>query len=404
MKKTILIVGAGVLALALPGGAGEWTQFRGPGGSGATEEKGLPVRWSAADNVRWKVALPGRGLSAPVIAKGRVVVTACSGYRQQRLHVHCYREDDGTKLWERHFAATGNTQCHPKTSMAAPTPACDGRAVYALFACGDLAALDLDGNLLWYRSLAGDYPDLTNQVGMAASPVVWKDVLLVPMENAGDSFAAGLDTRTGKNRWRAKRAREINWVSPIVLERDGGAEAVFQTPRDVTAYEPRTGRVLWSLADRGTSEIASPAQGEGLLFVAGRDFLALQPGPGGAAPVAVWKSGKLGSGFTSPAYHRGRVYVTTSVGLRCADARTGKELWFQRIKGPFSASPVIGDGKAYVTSEEGVVTVVRLGEAPEVLSQNEMGQVLLATPSLAGGAIYLRSDQTLFCIGAKSAK
>src|SRR5947209_14943547 len=158
---------AGLLGCGLAW-AGEWPQFRGPGGTAVSKEMDLPVKWSKTEGLRYRTALPGRGLSNPVIAGGRVYLTACSGYRERRLHVLCYDETTGKKLWERQFAATGNTTCNPSTSMAAPTPATDGKAVYALFACGDLAALDCDGALLWYRSLVGDYPQLTNQVGMAA--------------------------------------------------------------------------------------------------------------------------------------------------------------------------------------------------------------------------------------------
>src|SRR5207245_5271792 len=117
----------------------------------------------------------GRRVSSPVVAAGRVYVTACSGYQQRRLHVLCFDAATGTKQWERQFQATGNTFCHPKTCMAAPTPVTDGARVYALFATGDLAALDREGHLLWYRSLVGDYGTITNQVGLAASPVLWQD-------------------------------------------------------------------------------------------------------------------------------------------------------------------------------------------------------------------------------------
>jgi outer membrane protein assembly factor BamB len=365
----------------------------------------LPVEWSSDRNVRWKVSLPGRGLSCPVITNGRVFVTACSGFKQKRLHVLCFREEDGTKLWERQFTATGNTHCNDKTCMAAPTPATDGKAVYALFATGDVAGLDLAGNLLWYRSLVYDYPDITNQVGMAASPVVSRGVLLLPMENSGDSFAAGLDTGTGKTLWKAERVRTINWVTPLVVEREGRSEAIFQTTSDVTAYDPSTGKLLWSLTGKDTAQVPSPAQGEGLLFVAGRDFLALKPNRDGGAPSVVWKSNRLPLGMTSPVYHQGRVYgLKPNIGLACLDARTGELLWQQRVRGEFSASPVIADGKAYLANENGVVTVVRLGQEPKVLAENDVGQTLLATPAIAGGAIYLRSDKTLFCIGAKKGK
>src|SRR3954454_859248 len=140
--------------------------------------------------------------------------------------------------------------------MAAPTPVSDGKHVFCLFATGDLAALDADGNLLWYRSLARDYPDIGNQVGMAASPVLAGDTLLLPLENAGDSFAAGLDTRTGRNLWRVGRARDINWATPLVLEAPSrGASALFQTGRDVTAYDPHTGKRQWTHQVPGQSSV-----------------------------------------------------------------------------------------------------------------------------------------------------
>src|SRR5262245_19648781 len=217
--------------------AGDWTRFRGPGGVGVSDETGIPTTWSEKENIRWKVDLPGRGLSNPVIAGGRVYVTACSGHEQKRLHVLCFDVRNGKKLWERQFRATGNTGCHEKTNMAAPTPATDGERVYALFATADLACLDKDGDLIWYRSLVGDYPTLSNQVGMAASPIVWKDLVIVPMENVGESFLVGIDKMTGTNRWKTPRPRAINWITPVVRERDGQAEVIFQGDAALTAYD-----------------------------------------------------------------------------------------------------------------------------------------------------------------------
>jgi outer membrane protein assembly factor BamB len=396
MTRTTLAL----LLMAPAAGAGDWTHFRGPGGNPVSDEKGLPAKWDDRENVRWKAALPGRGLSCPVVSGSRVFLTACSGYRQNRLHVLCFSLADGKKLWERQFTATGNTQCNPRTCMAAPTPATDGKAVYALFATGDLAALDLDGNLLWYRSLVRDYPDVTNQVGMAASPVVCGDTLLLPLENAGDSFAAGVDVRTGQNRWKVPRARDINWVTPLVVEQGGRTAAVFATIKDVTAYDPATGKELWAVTDRAPSSTASPVLADGLILVPGEEFLALRPGGEGQTPELAWKSNKLQTEYASPVYHRGKVYVLTRIGLRCADARTGKEIWTQRIPGPFWATPVIADGKAYVANEGGAVTVVELGDRPKVLARNEMNETLLATPAVADGALLFRSDSTLFCVGA----
>lgn len=392
-----------LLVLAPDSKAGDWPQFRGPNGSGVSDETGLPVRWGKDEGLRWKVELPGRGLSNPVIVGGRVFVTACTGPKQDRLHVLCYDEATGKKLWERQLWATGNTFCNAKTCMAAPTPAADGKQVFALFASGDLAALDRDGDLLWYRSLVRDYPTITNQVGMAASPVLLKNVLLVPMENAGESFAAGLDRHTGKNLWKVGRHRDINWVTPLVFANGDRTDAVFQTNRDLTAYDPETGAVRWTYAAGGPSNVASPvAAGDGLLLMAGGEFTALRPGRDRAGPEVVWKSNRIKTGYTSALVYKGRVYTLNASRLTCTELATGKPLWQELVEGQFSASPVAADGKVYVVNEAGETTVFRVtGEQPEVLARNAVEETILATPAVAGGAIYLRSDRHLYCIGEK---
>jgi outer membrane protein assembly factor BamB len=390
------------LLLAARAQAGDWPQFRGPGGTAVSDEKGLPVKWGPARGVRWKAELPGRGVSSPVVAAGRVYVTASSAYRQGRLHVLCFDAASGKKLWERQYASTGSTVCNPKTSMAGPTPVTDGRHVYALFATGDLAALDRDGNLLWYRSLARDYPDMTNQVGMAASPVLAGDTLLLPLENAGDSFALAVDVKTGKNRWRADRYRDINWVTPLVVRANGRTDVLFQTAKEITAYDPRTGKVRWSYAGDGLSSVPSPLAGEGgLIFVAGNAYTALRPGPDGTTPEVVWKTNRIRPGYSTPVVSGGRVYGLTGVNVTCVSAKDGEPVWQQRLKGPFSASPVIGDGKLYAINEQGLTTVVALGEKPKVLATNALDETILATPAISGGAIYLRSDRRLWCVGGK---
>jgi outer membrane protein assembly factor BamB len=388
-------------ALVTMAGAAEWTGFRGPAGSAVSPEKGLPVKWSKTEGLRWKVELPGRGISNPVIAGGRIFLTACSGYRERRLHVLCFDEATGKKLWQRQFAATGNTACHPSTNMAAPTPATDGKAVYALFATGDLAALDRDGTLLWYRSLVGDYPQLTNQVGMAASPVLAGNVLLLPMDNAGDSFAAGIDRRTGKNLWKVKRPRGVNWMTPLLCTSTGRPAALFVNSTAATAFDPETGKIRWTYEAEGLAEIASPAQGEGLLFVPGGQVHALKPRQDGSAPEVVWQAGNLSNGFSSPIYYQGRLYGLTQATVNCVDVADGKEAWKQRIDGPFWASPVIADGKLYAVNNKGRTSVVQLGDRPKVLARNDLDDTINATPAIANGCIYLRSDKYLYCVGAK---
>jgi len=385
--------------------AGDWLQFRGPGGSSVSDETGLPVRWSQTENVRWKTDLPGRGLSCPVIAGGKVYVTACSGFQQTRLHVLCYEATTGNKLWERQFWATGNTMCNDKTCMAAPTPVSDGERIYALFACGDLAAFDANGNLLWYRSLGRDYPALGNNVGMAASPVLCKDVLILPMVNPGDSFVAGLDKYSGRNLWKSERPRDLNWVTPLVVNENGMSEVLFQSARGLTACDPETGRVRWSFTAQKLSEVPSPVQANGLLLVGAGGVLALRPGSETSSASVVWQTGKLASGYSSPLFYEGRVYAVNTAGvLNCADATNGKILWQERLKGKgnqYWASPVVADGKLYAVDEGGTTTVVQIGAQPVVLASNPLNETILATPAISGGAIYLRSDQHLYCIAEK---
>jgi outer membrane protein assembly factor BamB len=397
MNRLAAILGVGLAAAAA--GAGDWTQFRNADGSATADERGLPARWGQAANLRWKAALPGRGLSSPVVAAGKVYVTASSGPEQQRLHVLCFDVKTGKQLWERQFRATGSTLCHPKTNMAAPTPVTDGRRVYALFATCDLVCLDAAGDLAWYRALRHDYPTVSNNVGMAASPVLCRDVLVVQMENAGESFVAGIDTRTGQNRWKVERPRVISWVTPLVVARDEQAAVLVQSPHELTAFDPRTGAKLWGHAAPGLSTIPSPAGGDGLVLAPAGDLLALKVGSPGEAPKEVWRSSRLRAATATPLVYRGRVYALNSAGvLACADAATGKVLWQERAKGPYSASPVAADGKVYLVNEEGTTTVFRAGDEPKMLGTNPLGETILATPSVADGALFLRSDGHLYCI------
>jgi outer membrane protein assembly factor BamB len=387
MKHAIILLG---LLAARPAWAQEWPQFRGPGGRGISEETGFPVEWGKDRGIRWKIDLPGRGLSSPVIAGGRLYVTACTGPEQDRLHVFCFDARSGAKRWERQFRATGSTQCNSKTCMAAPTPAADGTGVFALFATGDLAALDRDGALLWYRSLCGDYPTIGNNVGMAASPVLHDGALLVAMENVGDSFVSGIDARTGANRWKQSRPQKINWTTPLVA----GGLVLFQSPDELAALDPRTGAKRWGVAGKFAS-IPSPVDGGGEIFAPGGPLVALRRD--GAKD---WESAALASATASPSYYQGKLYTINSGGVvACADPKDGTVLWRERAAGPQSASPVFAEGRMYVVSEKGVTTIFQLGDEPKKLAENALEETFVASPALWGGAIYLRSDRALYCIG-----
>jgi outer membrane protein assembly factor BamB len=392
MNRFLLLIAA---SATLSVGA-DWPGFRGVNNSGTSSEANLPTGFSDSSGLRWKATLPGRGVSGVVTLGSKVYVTCSEGVRDDQLHVLCFNAATGEQLWHRQLVATGNTAAHPDTCMAAPTPVADETGVYALFASGDLAAFDTDGTLRWYRALVADYPTITNQLGMASSPVLSKNKLIIPMDNPGESFLAAIDTKTGKNLWKTPRPREVNWVSPILREVAEGQVEVIFPGRELVAYNIDTGAKKWTAKLGGS--IPSPTLVGDLLIAPSGGVTATKLD--GTTTKELWKSVRMQTGMSSPVLYDGKVYGVTSAGIvLCADAKNGTILWDLRVKGKFSASPIAGDGKLYLFSEEGKLITIKLGTEPEILAESETKERGQATPAISGGAIYLRGTKTLFCIG-----
>ncbi|VTT97740.1 Pyrrolo-quinoline quinone OS=Planctomyces limnophilus (strain ATCC 43296 / DSM 3776 / IFAM 1008 / 290) GN=Plim_0258 PE=4 SV=1: PQQ_2: PQQ_2: PQQ_2 [Gemmataceae bacterium] len=380
--------------------AGDWPQFRGPNATGVSDEKNLPVEWSKTKGVAWRAELPGRGASSPVVVGNRVYVTCSSGTRDDRLHVLCFDADTGKQLWHRQLQGTGSTAAHPKTCMAANTPVADDTGVYALFATGDLAAFDADGTLRWYRSLVGDYPTITNAVGMASSPVLAAGRLIVPMDNAGESFVAALDTKYGRNVWKTERPREISWTTPLVRTVESGTELLFSGPKGLTAYDAATGAAHWTFKAGGGSVPVGVLDGDSLYLPVG-GVSRFKIDAKGLAEKPEWAARDARTGYASPLVYAGKVYTADGQGfITCVDAKTGKSLYKERVKGAFSASPVAADGKVYFLNETGACTVIDAkAEGFEVLATNDLGEGSLGTPALARGRVFLRTDKALYAVG-----
>ncbi len=395
--KGMLSFASLVLSAAMVSGA-DWPQFRGPDGSGVANDKDLPETWAPDANVRWKASVPGRSVSSPVVAAGRVYITSASGAQSNKLHVVCFDAKDGKQLWQRRLDATGNTGCHPKSSMAAPTPVANADGVFVLFATADLASFDKDGNLRWYRSLTADYPKIANQVGMASSPILWKDTLLVPMDSDGESFLAGLDAATGRNRWKIERPKDINWVTPALRNIGDKAEVLFVSRFGLTAYDPADGRKIWNYNAEGSTIPTPVVMGDRILMTS-RGLVCLQP-KGDSTPEVVWTSPKLGSGACTPLVYQDCIYNVGDAGvLVCADKK-GKEIWTERLKkGKYWASPIAADGKIFICNDEGICTVVRAGgESANVLATNDLKEEIMGTPAIADGAIYIQTVSKLYCV------
>jgi outer membrane protein assembly factor BamB len=392
-----------VLVSLLVGGSapGDWLQFRGSEVSGVVAEGELSpggLGDEVGGAMTWSAPLPGRGLSSPIVVGGLVVVTCSSGPQQERLHVIAFHEESGKRAWERQFWATGRSMTHGKTCVAAPTPCSDGERIYALFSSNDLICLDLEGKLKWLRGLTVDYPNASNSLGLASSPVVAGGALVVQIENDSDSFAEGVDLETGGKLWRLEREKKANWSSPVLYRDEGGRElVVLQGSAGLDAVDPRTGSVLWSYGG-GAATIPSSAVGAGgVIYAPSHGLTALRPG--GEVPESLWRDEQQRPGTASPVVAGGRVYSINNAGvLTAAREEDGERLWRLRLEGPFSGSPVVAGDHLYVLSERGVLQVVDLrapeGEVVSALGVFDEEQVQ-SSPAIAGGAVFVRGDGQL---------
>jgi outer membrane protein assembly factor BamB len=393
-----------LLAPLSPHSDRDWPGYRGDGTAAALCQR-APVMWSKTENILWEAPLPGRGPSSPVVAAGQVYVTANSGFRQDRLHVLAFDADSGKQLWERQLWATGRTECHPFSSMSAPTPATDGERVFALFATADLVCFDKAGNLLWYRALSQEYPSITNQVGMASSPVVAGETLIVPLENVGaDSFCLALDVKTGKDKWKTSRQRELCWTTPAVARLGGRSVVLLQDNRSLLACDLETGKELWNFGGFRLHDIVGPVQIDtDRIGIAGDAFAVVRPGQEGTTPQIVWKTTRVRLGYCTPVVHGGSLYTLASNGvLQCLDAAEGTVRWQQRLKGSFAACPILAGDKLYLVNEEGTTYVVQADpKEAKVLATNALQDAMLATPAVYRNRIYLKSQTRLYCVGER---
>ena len=251
--------------------------------------------------------------------------------------------------------------------------------------------------------MVSDYPTVGNNVGAAASPTIWGDMILLCMDNAGESFAAAIDKHTGENRWRVDRPRGISWTTPLVIQNGGEPEVVLHSGKGVEAYDPATGKKKWAAPTLRNAGYSTLTFSNGNLFMASEKFTALQIPRKGAEPEVLWQSVKLKPGYCSPIAHDGFVYVVHGNGVAsCADAKTGELVWTHRSEGTFTASPMVADGKLYFVSEAGITTVLQTGgKEAKLLGSNAIDDTILASPVASDGAIFLRSDRALYCIGTK---
>ncbi len=372
--------------------AEDWLQFRGNAANGVSSDASVPTELSG-ETIQWKIDLPGRGLSGPIAVGDRIFLTASSGLRELKLHTLCFDAKTGKQVWERTSLATGRTICHSKMCVATPTPASDGKRVFSFYSSNDLVCHDLEGNLLWYRGLGFENPNASNSLGMSSSPVVVGSTVIVQVESDAESFAVGLDVESGENKWRLDRPRRANWTSPTVL---GDSVVLLQSSDGLSAVDANSGEEYWSFGD-GASTVPSASVVGDLVFIPSNGMTVLKLTDGGKKFEQAWNKTNLRPSTPSPVAMDGRVYTIGSNAMSCADAVTGEIVWQLRLRGPFSSTPIAANGHLYAFNEKGVAFVIKPGKLKgEVVSQMDLAQTILCTPAVSDGAIYVRSDASLW--------
>ena len=425
---------------------GSWPSFRGPQASGIADGQNLPDQWNAktGENILWRTPIPGLAHSSPIVWGDRVfVTTAVSTDPKASFRPGLYGDGDASKdrsahkwmlyaidkhsgkvVWER-IAHQGEPadKRHIKATYANSTPATDGRIVVAWYGSQGVHAFDFNGRFLWKVDLGrldvGAYDLPTFEWGSASSPIIWKDLVILQCDTQTDSFIIALNANTGETVWKSDRDELPSWGTPTVMATAKGEELVANASNFIRGYDPRTGKELWRLGRSSKITAPTPIYVDDVLVVVsgrgperpifvmkagGRGDLTLPEGKTSSDAI-MWSRTGRGSYMPTPLIYNGILYVLANNGTFDAyNLKTGDELYRQRlpvIGSGFSASPVASDGKIYLSNEDGEIIIVSAGEKFSHVATNSMGELLMATPALSEGVMYVRSAESLFAIGKK---
>jgi len=408
--------------------ADNWPHWRGPSRNGISTETNLPVKWSAAstDNIAWKLPMPALSGSTPIIWGDRIFLSVADPLpdtgQKPSLHLWCVDKAKGTILWQKPLG--GGNRMNRKQNQSSPSPVTDGTGVWVMTGTGILKGFDFAGKELWARDIQADYGRFGLNWGYGSSPLLHGDSLYVQvlhgMRTDDPSYLLRINKVTGKTTWRAERPTNAVMESPDsyttpALVKVGAAEEIVVTGGDVvTGHDPATGKELWRAdglnptKDPNYRIVASPVVHNDLIIAPSRERPMLVLKAGGRGDVTrshvLW-SFDSGPDVPTPVTDGTYVYSVNDRGIMfCLEARTGKEIYGrQRLRpGTYSGSPVLADGKIYITNEDGVTSVVKAGPAFQLLAENEFDDYSLSSPAISGGTIYFRTTKFLWAIGNKS--
>jgi outer membrane protein assembly factor BamB len=425
---------------------GSWPSFRGAQAAGVAEHQDLPDRWDgrSGQNILWRTPIPGLAHSSPIVWGDRIfVTTAISSRPDATFRPGLYGDGDasddrsthrwvlyaldkrtGRILWERvAYEGEPRNRRHVKSTYASSTPATDGRVVVAWFGSQGVYAYDVAGHPLWKVDLGrvdvGAYDIPTYEWGPASSPIIWNGLVILQCDTQADSFILALDAATGKTVWKTERHELPSWGTPTVAMTSTGPELVTNASNYIRGYDPHTGQELWRLGRSSKITAPTPIFRDDLFVVASgrgpeRPIFVVRAGARGDVTPAdgestsrsvVWSRTQRGPYMPTPLIYNGLIYVLANNGVLDAyDLKTGDEIYRQRLPyvgSGYSASPVAADGKVYLSSEDGEMLVVRAGRTFELVATNTIGDLLMASPALSQGVMYVRSAKSLFAIAQK---
>jgi outer membrane protein assembly factor BamB len=423
-----------------------WPSFRGVQASGISEGQNLPEKWNGktGENILWRTPIPGLAHSSPVVWGNRIFVTtavssdpkasfrpglygdgdASKDRSQHRWMLYAIDKGSGKIVWEQ-TAHLGEPleKRHIKSTYANSTPATDGRIVVTWFGSQGIHAYDFKGRFLWKVDLGrvdmGAYDIPSIEWGPASSPIIWNDLVIVQCDTQTDSFLLALEAATGKTVWKTDRDEIPSWGTPTVMQTSTGPQLVTNASNFIRAYDPRTGKELWRVGRSSKITAPTPIFADDLIVVASgrgpeRPIFVVRPNARGdltlpdgktSSETIAWSRTGRGSYMPTPLAYKGILYVLGNNGLFDAyNLKTGEEVYRQRlatIGSGYSASPVAADGKIYLSNEDGEMLVIGAGDKFTHLATNSMGELLMATPALSEGVMYVRSSNSLFAIGRK---
>lgn len=395
--------------------ADNWPRWRGPEGTGQSKEKNLPLKWAAEGNasIRWKTELPGPGMSSPIVWGDRIFLTQALDKDGKQRALLCFDRKDGKELWR------GVTEYGEKESTYAgephycsASPATDGERVIASFGSAGIVCYNMAGKRLWKRDLGK-----CEQIwGNAASPIIYRDLVILNFGPGERTFLTALNKKNGQDVWKVTEPGTYgdkpsewvgSWCTPTVANLKGRDELIMLWPQAVKAYNPLTGTLLWICKGMGNlvynSPLVTPDTIVGFSGFGG-PYLAVKPGGKGDVTEThrLWREEKATQRVGSGVMVGDHVYILNENGTaQCIERLTGKTLWTERAGGRAWGSMVYADGRIYVTDQQGETLVMAAKPTFEVLSRNPLGERSQSSPAVSNGEIFIRTYQHLWCIGSK---